>query len=91
MAHITGGGLPENLERVLGDLGVNLKFQNGPWSSVQKILSHVEINEAFSTFNMGIGWVSVLSPADVDSALNSYEGAVKLGVVNNDNLTVQLG
>ena len=33
----------------------------------------------------------MLSPADVDSALNSYEGAVKLGVVNNDNLAVQLG
>ena len=33
----------------------------------------------------------MLSPADVDSALNSYEGAVKLGVVNNDNLTVKVG
>ena len=91
MAHITGGGLPENLERVLGDLGGDLKVPEWSLGSVQKILSHVEINEAFSTFNMGIGWVSVLSPADVDSALNSYEGAVKLGVVNNDNLTVQLG
>ena len=91
MAHITGGGLPENLERILGDLGGELKVPEWTLGSVQKILSHVEINEAFSTFNMGIGWVSVLDPNDVDSALKSYNGSVKLGEVSNDNLTVQLG
>ena len=91
MAHITGGGLPENLERILGDLGGELKVPEWKLGSVQKILSHVEINEAFSTFNMGIGWVSVLDPNDVDSALKSYNGSVKLGEVSNDNLTVQLG
>ena len=91
MAHITGGGLPENLERILGDLGGELKVPEWSLGSVQKILSHVEINEAFSTFNMGIGWVSVLDPNDVDSALKSYNGSVKLGEVSNDNLTVQLG
>ena len=91
MAHITGGGLPENLERILGDLGGELKVPEWALGSVQKILSHVEINEAFSTFNMGIGWVSVLDPNDVDSALKSYNGSVKLGEVSNDNLTVQLG
>ena len=91
MAHITGGGLPENLERILGDLGGELKVPEWTLGSVQKILSHVEINEAFSTFNMGIGWVSVLDPNDVESALKSYNGSVKLGEVSNDNLTVQLG
>ena len=91
MAHITGGGLPENLERILGDLGGELKVPEWTLGSVQKILSHVEINEAFSTFNMGIGWVSVLDPNDVDSALKAYNGSVKLGEVSNDNLTVQLG
>ena len=91
MAHITGGGLPENLERILGDLGGELKVPEWTLGSVQKILSHVEINEAFSTFNMGIGWVSVLDPNDVDSALKSYNGSVKLGEVSNDNLTVRLG
>ena len=91
MAHITGGGLPENLERILGDLGGELKVPEWSLGSVQKILSHVEINEAFSTFNMGIGWVSVLDPNDVDSALKSYNGSVKLGELSNDNLTVQLG
>ena len=91
MAHITGGGLPENLERILGDLGGELKVPEWSLGSIQKILSHVEINEAFSTFNMGIGWVSVLDPNDVDSALKSYNGSVKLGEVSNDNLTVQLG
>ena len=91
MAHITGGGLPENLERILGDLGGELKVPEWSLGSVQKILSHVEINEAFSTFNMGIGWVSVLDPNDVDSALKTYNGSVKLGEVSNDNLTVQLG
>ena len=91
MAHITGGGLPENLERILGDLGGELKVPEWSLGSVQKILSHVEINEAFSTFNMGIGWVSVLDPNDVDSALKSYNGSVKLGEVSKDNLTVRLG
>ena len=91
MAHITGGGLPENLERILGDLGGELKVPEWTLGSVQKILSHVEINEAFSTFNMGIGWVSVLDPNDVDSALKAYNGSVKLGEVSKDNLTVRLG
>ena len=91
MAHITGGGLPENLERILGNLGGELKVPEWSLGSVQKILSHVEINEAFLTFNMGIGWVSVLDPNDVDSALKSYNGSVKLGAVSNDDLTVRLG
>ena len=35
--------------------------------------------------------MSVLDPNDVDSALKSYDGSVKLGEVSKDNLTVRLG
>ncbi|MBD27818.1 MAG: phosphoribosylformylglycinamidine cyclo-ligase [Verrucomicrobiaceae bacterium] len=91
MAHITGGGLPENLERVLGDLGGELVVPNWSLDAVQKVLSHVEINEAFSTFNMGIGWVSVVSPEDVEAAMELVPGAVQMGIVSNDKLTVRLG
>ena len=91
MAHITGGGLPENLERVLGDLGGELVVPDWSLDAVQKVLSHVETNEAFSTFNMGIGWVSIVSKEDVEVAMELVPGAVRMGEVSNDKLTVRLG
>lgn len=69
-AHITGGGLPENLERFLGDKGAELTvpfWQNDP---VQKVLQYVDEDDRFHTFNMGIGWVAIVSPDQVDVAMS---------------------
>ena len=90
MAHITGGGLPENLERILGDKGSSLEVPVWELPAVGKVLHHVETDEAFSTFNMGIGWVGIVSSADEDAAMNVIPGAVRLGAIGGDKLTVNL-
>ena len=90
MAHITGGGLPENLERILGDKRASLEVPVWELPAVGKVLDHVETDEAFSTFNMGIGWVSIVSSADEDATMNVIPEAVRLGAIGGDKLTVNL-
>lgn len=86
MSHITGGGLPGNLPRVLPDgLGVQLR---GPWARpaiVELIAEHVEEHELRRVFNLGVGFVFVV-PADQASrtleALSAIgEAAFDLGDV----------
>jgi phosphoribosylformylglycinamidine cyclo-ligase len=91
MAHITGGGLPENLERVLGGHGAALTVPKWELGGVDKVLAHVDTAEAFSTFNMGIGWVAIVAPGDLDIAMGVGSGAVKLGEVAGSELTVKIG
>jgi phosphoribosylformylglycinamidine cyclo-ligase len=89
MAHITGGGLPENLERVLGGRGADLEVPRWELGAVQKILAHVDEDEAFSTFNMGVGWVVIVDKLDEDKAMGLMPGALRLGEVQSGNLTVK--
>lgn len=81
MAHITGGGLPENLERFLGDLGADLTIPYWNNEPVQKVLSKVDDQDRFHTFNMGIGWVVIVSPDQVDKILSAGPGGVVLGAL----------
>lgn len=81
-AHITGGGLPENLERLFqGGMGADLEIPQWEGEAVQKLLSHVDEESRFHTFNMGIGWVVVVSPEDVDAACAAGPGGTVLGTV----------
>ncbi|MGA0845322.1 MAG: phosphoribosylformylglycinamidine cyclo-ligase [Luteolibacter sp.] len=79
MAHITGGGLPENLERLFSGMGADLEIP--PWQlpGVDKLLAHVDPVDRFHTFNMGIGWVCVLAEADVPAALQAGPGGFVIG------------
>ncbi|BAU44177.1 phosphoribosylformylglycinamidine cyclo-ligase [Leptolyngbya sp. O-77] len=67
MAHITGGGLPENLPRVLGE-GQSVRVDSTSWT-IPPIFTWLESAgsvpraEMFNTFNMGVGFV-VLVPGD---------------------------
>ncbi len=83
MAHITGGGLPENLERLLGENGADLTVPRWTKGAIQKILRHVEDAEAANTFNLGIGWVAIVAPEEVPEALASGPGALALGTVTD--------
>ena len=83
MAHITGGGLPENLERLFADgLGCDLALP--PWENevVQKVLAHVDAEDRFHTFNMGIGWVAIVAPTEAEAACQAGPGGIVLGEVN---------
>jgi phosphoribosylformylglycinamidine cyclo-ligase len=72
-AHITGGGLARNLERVLPS-GLAADVERGTWTPapVFKMIAtrgRVERAEMEKTFNMGVGMVAVLPADDVDRAL----------------------
>jgi phosphoribosylformylglycinamidine cyclo-ligase len=72
-AHITGGGLARNLERILPD-GVEAVVERGSWTPapVFKMIAtrgRVERPEMEKTFNMGVGMVAVLPADEVDRAL----------------------
>ena len=72
MAHITGGGFLENIPRMLPE-GVSVEIDYGSWpiQPVFKLMEKVgslTAEELFTTFNMGIGMVIVVSEADAAAA-----------------------
>jgi phosphoribosylformylglycinamidine cyclo-ligase len=79
MVHITGGGLPENLERLFRGMGADLEIP--PWNmpGVEKLYAHVDAADRFHTFNMGIGWVAIVADADVPAALKAGPGGTVIG------------
>ncbi len=63
MAHITGGGLLENIPRVLPD-GCAVEIQKNSWPmqpifSLLTELGHLDDYDAYRTFNMGVGMVMI--------------------------------
>ena len=67
IAHITGGGLRENIERILPE-GVTLEVQPDSWEvpalfSWLKSLGNVDADEMDRVFNMGIGLAVIVEPA----------------------------
>ncbi|MGE0295356.1 phosphoribosylformylglycinamidine cyclo-ligase [Pseudonocardia sp.] len=71
-AHVTGGGLARNLDRVLPP-GLEAVCERNTWTPapVFKLIAargRVERAEMEKTFNMGVGMVAVLAPDDVDRA-----------------------
>jgi phosphoribosylformylglycinamidine cyclo-ligase len=73
MAHITGGGIPGNLNRIMPDgLCANVKVGNQsipPIFDVMQKLGNVEADEMYRVFNMGIGLVAVMAPDDAGKLL----------------------
>ena len=79
LAHITGGGLPANIARILPD-GCTAYIRNGTWEilpifSFLQAKGDVETAEMYSVFNMGIGMVVIVAPDAVDAALVSLEAS----------------
>lgn len=90
MAHITGGGLPENLPRCLPE-GMSININRSSWEvpPIFRWISEVgNVNEEamFNTFNMGIGFVVLVSPTQVEMAIDWFVSqgikAYCLGKVN---------
>ena len=89
MAHITGGGLPENLERLFRGMGADLEIPRWNLPGIDKLLSHVDSADRFHTFTMGIGWVAIVNENQVDAALQAGPGGVVLGrMVPQDGVRV---
>jgi len=89
LAHITGGGFPDNIPRVLPQgLGVMLDLHRVPVPPIFRWLADVgQVAEAemLRTFNCGVGMVAVVAPGEVDAAGNALvregETVVPIGEV----------
>lgn len=90
-AHITGGGLPENLERLFRGFGADLEIPRWELPGIDKLLAHVDSEDRFHTFNMGIGWVAIVSPGEVDAILAAGPGGTVLGrLVETEGVRVKV-
>ena len=79
MAHITGGGFPDNVPRVL-PADVNAVFDRASWvvpevfQFIQRV-GKVDREEMYRVFNMGLGMVVVVRKQDVEKSLTILKKA----------------
>ena len=77
IAHITGGGLIENIPRILPDgCGVEIKkdsWPNIPVFDVMQSIGDVDEDEMYRAFNMGIGMTFVVSPDDIGAVTDALK------------------
>jgi phosphoribosylformylglycinamidine cyclo-ligase len=71
LAHITGGGLTDNIPRILPE-GTAVKIERDSWPipplfELMRRLGNVSDNEMYRTFNMGVGMVIVCSSSDAET------------------------
>jgi phosphoribosylformylglycinamidine cyclo-ligase len=97
IAHITGGGLIENIPRILPDgCGVEIKkdsWPNIPVFDVMQSIGDVDEDEMYRAFNMGIGMTFVVSPDDIGAvtdALKNLTDVYEIGSVVNAKTKVLL-
>jgi len=93
MAHITGGGIPENLPRCLGQ-GQSIQIDRNSWE-IPPVFQWLQENGNVSdramwdTFNMGIGLAIIVPAKDLESSLKWFAtreiAAYKIGEVIEGN------
>ena len=98
LAHITGGGLLENIPRIL-PAGTSVEIKRGSWpvlpifESMRRI-GNIEEGEMFRTFNMGIGMVIICGQSNVRAIkahVESHSAAsYEIGVVNTGSRDVKI-
>ncbi len=98
MAHITGGGLPGNLNRVLPE-GCDAEIERTSWP-VLPIFSYLaktgnlDETDIYSAFNMGIGYVLVVPASAADTIMRDLAGmgetAYRIGRIIRGDRKVRL-
>ncbi|MGV4509080.1 AIR synthase-related protein, partial [Ornithobacterium rhinotracheale] len=89
IAHITGGGLIENVPRILPKgLGVEIQKSSIKVPAIMQELqkrANIAEDEMFGTFNMGVGMVLAVSPDQAEAVIKSLkslgEEAYEIGKV----------
>ena len=92
LAHITGGGLLENIPRILPE-NVSVEIFRGTWTELpifglMQKLGDVEDAEMFRAFNMGVGMVVVCAKEDKESLRNYLGDCFEIGRVVEGNKEV---
>lgn len=83
LAHITGGGITDNLPRVLPQ-GTSARIDRRAWTVPQVFTflqqaGAVPVDDMYRTFNMGIGLIAACRPQDVDDVLAGLAEAGEAG------------
>ena len=89
MAHITGGGIVENIPRILPE-GTAAHFDSPTWLTppIFTLLQEraaISREEMYRVFNMGIGMTLICAPSDADTILTSIPDAELVGEVLESN------
>lgn len=92
MAHITGGGFIENIPRMLPN-GLGAELYESSWKippvfNLISSLGHIDKQEMYNIFNMGIGMVLAVKREEVEELLEHFgqsgEMAYEIGVVTDN-------
>jgi phosphoribosylformylglycinamidine cyclo-ligase len=89
LAHITGGGFPGNVPRILPE-GISARFDTGAWEIpplfrlIQK-KGGIEREEMYHVFNMGIGMVVIVSPENARRIIKKLPEIKTIGEITTQN------
>ena len=77
IAHIPGGGLLENIPRILPD-GCGVEIQKGSWPNIpvfdiMQSIGNVDEDEMYRVFNMGIGMTFIVNPDDIGAVTDTLK------------------
>jgi len=98
LANITGGGLPDNVARILPP-GKRVRVKRGSWPVLPVFgwlqrLGNVADAEMFRVFNMGVGFVVICDPATSESVVAQLAkdgvGAWRIGEVTDGDVGVEI-
>jgi phosphoribosylformylglycinamidine cyclo-ligase len=98
LAHITGGGLTENIPRILPEgTGVQIDCETWPVLPVFRLMQkigNITDSEMYRTFNMGVGMVIVAAPQDAEAITAELqqrnEAVYEIGRVTEGNREVTI-
>jgi phosphoribosylformylglycinamidine cyclo-ligase len=94
LAHITGGGLLENIPRILPE-GTSVEIERGSWPvlpifELMQQIGYIEEAEMFRTFNMGIGMVVICAAQHASQIKNRTGSCYEIGRVIKGSKLVSL-
>ena len=92
MAHITGGGIVENLPRVLPEnlMAVVDEDTIRVLPIFELMSEYVERSEMFRAFNMGVGMILVVEEKSVATVLEKAEGSYLIGEIKEGKREAKL-
>ncbi|MEE8149746.1 MAG: phosphoribosylformylglycinamidine cyclo-ligase [candidate division Zixibacteria bacterium] len=94
MAHITGGGIPGNLKRILPE-NLDAEIKTNSWQTPQIFkwlhsIGKIDDQDMYSAFNMGIGFVIVTDETNVNKIIEEIDSARIIGKIVQGSGKVKL-
>lgn len=88
LAHITGGGIVENLPRVFGkNIGAKIEKSAIKVHNIFNIIARcVDESEMYRTFNMGVGMILIVGKENADFVLKNTDGYIIGEIINGDGV-----